>query len=197
MWREEPRVHLAERGGDRLGACHGVSLASLSLLPVIAASALRSRRGALQVGALSAALYLGVVVAQYSADWRIAPDIDLPTVRFAQFTVAINLFGLLAVALLSGSLAERLRSTGVRLVDASNEIADLRAFNEHVIDSLLSGLATTEHLEERVRLGWQRFCETGGHAAVSDFRGATDGKVSPSGTPWDHKVLFEGLKHSK
>ena len=60
-----------------------------------------------------------------------------------------------------------------------------------------SGLATTEHLEERVRLGWQRFCETGGHAAVSDFRGATDGKVSPSGTPWDHKVLFEGLKHSK
>ena len=63
---------------------------------------------------------------------------------FAQYTVAINLFGFFAVALLAGSLAERLRSAGARLEDASHEIADLRAFNEYVIDSLLSGLVTTD-----------------------------------------------------
>ena len=52
--------------------------------------------------------------------------------------------GFVAVALLSGSLAERLRSTQSRLQDASEEIQDLRAFNEYVIDGLLSGLATAD-----------------------------------------------------
>ena len=55
-----------------------------------------------------------------------------------------------------------------------------------------SGLAATEHLEERARPGWRRLCETGAQAAVVDFFEATDGKVSPTGTPWDVGVLFEG-----
>jgi two-component system sensor histidine kinase PilS (NtrC family) len=64
--------------------------------------------------------------------------------RFAQYTVAINLFGFFAVALLSGSLAENLRSAGARLERVSNQIADLRAFNQYVIDSMLSGLVTAD-----------------------------------------------------
>ena len=68
----------------------------------------------------------------------------MPLGRFAQYTLAINIFGFVAVALLSGSLAERLRSADVRLEHASHEIADLRAFNEYVIDGLLSGLITTD-----------------------------------------------------
>src|SRR5215208_4685351 len=40
--------------------------ASLSLLPVIAVSTLRSRRGALQIALLSAILYVALVVAQYT-----------------------------------------------------------------------------------------------------------------------------------
>ena len=123
---------------------------SLYLLPIIAASTLRFRRGALQVAALSAVLYLGLVAAQYvdvgsvSGTWLVVAPSDLPTPRFAQYTVAINLFGFFAVAFLSGSLAEGLRSAGVRLERASHQMADLRAFNEYVIDSLLSGLATTD-----------------------------------------------------
>jgi two-component system, NtrC family, sensor histidine kinase PilS len=121
---------------------------SLYLLPIIAASRLRFRRGGMQVAVLSAVLYLALVSAQYLhafgylADW---PDggAELPGTRFAQYTVGINLFGFFAVALLAGSLADGLRSAGVRLERASNQIADLRAFNEHVIDSLLSGLITT------------------------------------------------------
>ena len=54
------------------------------------------------------------------------------------------MFGFFAVAVLSGSLAEGLRSAGARLEQASTEIADLQAFNQHVIDSLPSGLATTD-----------------------------------------------------
>ena len=123
---------------------------SLYTLPIIAASTVRGRRGALQVAWLGATLYTGIVVAQYldvsvvpEGWWRL-PATTLPTPGFAQYTVAINLSGMFAVALLSGSLAERLRSARAGLVDASYEIADLRKFNDHLIDSLTSGLATTD-----------------------------------------------------
>jgi two-component system sensor histidine kinase PilS (NtrC family) len=124
---------------------------SLYVLPIIAASTIRFRRGALRVAALSAALYLAIVGAQYvnvsaylPASWQPATGIPLPSLRFAQFTVAINLFGFFAVAFLAGSLAERLQSAHARLKDASHAIEDLRAFNERVIDSLVSGLVTAD-----------------------------------------------------
>ena len=127
---------------------------SLYVLPIIAASTMRSRRGALQVAALSSVLYLAIVTGQYldsqeylPQSWQIA--VVLPGLRFAQYTVAINLLGFVAVTLLSGSLAEGLRSAGARLADASLQIEDLRAFNERVIDSLVSGLVTTD-LDGRV-----------------------------------------------
>jgi two-component system sensor histidine kinase PilS (NtrC family) len=123
---------------------------SLYLLPIVAASTIRFRRGALQVATFSAVLYLALVSAQYvhfeslPAGWQSTSLIELPTLRFAQYTVAINISGFLAVGFLSGSLAEGLRSAGVKLEDASHEIEDLRAFNEYVVDSLLSGLATAD-----------------------------------------------------
>jgi two-component system, NtrC family, sensor histidine kinase PilS len=126
---------------------------SLYVLPIIAASTVRFRRGALQVATLSALLYLGLVTAQVSGIPLPAllqtPIEILPTPRIVQYTVAINLGGFFAVALLAGSLAEGLRSAGARLEDASHEIEDLRAFNEYVIDNLLSGLATAD-AEQRV-----------------------------------------------
>jgi two-component system sensor histidine kinase PilS (NtrC family) len=125
---------------------------SLYVLPIIAASRIRFRRGALQVAGLSAALYLALVVGQYASnpfvsqfglpEWEVAIPGGLPSIRFAEFVVVINLFGFVAVAVLAGSLAEGLRSAGTRLADASLAIADLRAFNEHVINSLVSGLVT-------------------------------------------------------
>ena len=127
---------------------------TLYVLPIIAASTVRLRRGALQVATLSAILYLAMVWAQYTqiplpAALQLETLVNLPTAQFAQYTVAINLGGFFAVALLAGSLAESLRSAGERLEDASNEIEDLRAFNEYVIDNLLSGLATAD-ADERI-----------------------------------------------
>jgi two-component system sensor histidine kinase PilS (NtrC family) len=123
------------------------NFSSLYLLPIIAASMIRYRRVAIQVAALSAALYLALVVAQYvdlglPLARRFSPAVDLPTLRIAQYTVAINLGGFLAVAMLAGSLADSVRSAGARLEDASDRIRDLRAFNAYVINSLLSGLIT-------------------------------------------------------
>lgn len=56
------------------------------------------------------------------------------------------------------------------------------------------GLASTERLEERARPGWQRFCETGGQAAMMDFFRATDDGSTKSlskGRPY--RVLYEGV----
>jgi two-component system, NtrC family, sensor histidine kinase PilS len=121
---------------------------SLYLLPIIAAATIRFRRGATQVAVLSAVLYLGLVSVQYLDPTllpaRLMVAVELPSVRFAQYAVGINLFGFMAVALLAGSLGEGLRSAGARLERASHQIADLRAFNAHVVDSLLSGLVTAD-----------------------------------------------------
>ncbi|MBI2188964.1 MAG: PAS domain-containing protein [Acidobacteria bacterium] len=120
---------------------------SLYVLPIIAASMIRFRRGALQLAAVTAVLYCGMIAAQYlgvTPSWLGGSVLELPSRQFAQYTIGINLFGFAAVGLLSGSLAERLRSADVRLEHASHEIEDLRAFNEYVIDGLLSGLVTAD-----------------------------------------------------
>jgi two-component system sensor histidine kinase PilS (NtrC family) len=129
--------------------------ASLYVLPIAAGSTVHFRRGGLLVATLSTVLYVGLVVTQYlaAAHWLETPLIEaplgLPTASTALYTVALNLFGFFAVAILSGSLANSLRSAGARLEQASTEIADLQAINQHVIDSLPSGLITTD---ERQRI---------------------------------------------
>jgi two-component system sensor histidine kinase PilS (NtrC family) len=124
---------------------------SLYVLPVIAASTIQFRRGGLLVATLSTVLYGGLVMAQYLAasglrtdPWLAAYSQSLPSGSVARYTVALNVFGLFAVAVLGGTLANSLRSAGAQLVQASTEIADLQALNQHVIDSLPSGLATTD-----------------------------------------------------
>ncbi|MGQ0733434.1 MAG: two-component system sensor histidine kinase NtrB [Acidobacteriota bacterium] len=122
---------------------------TLYVLPVVAASTIQFRRGALQVAALGSLLYAGLVLAQHlQATGYLEPIMgvvighDVPSPHVTQFTVALNVSGLFAVAFLAGSLAERVRRADVRLVQASEEIADLQFFNQFVIDSLVSGLAT-------------------------------------------------------
>ncbi len=126
---------------------------SLYVVPIVAGSIVHFRRGGLLVATLSAVIYTGLVLVQYFAVagalhyiW-LTDAAGLPSPMVAQYIVALNLFGFFAVALLSGSLAENARSAGARLEEASTEIADLQAFNQHVIDSLPSGLLTTDTVQ--------------------------------------------------
>jgi two-component system sensor histidine kinase PilS (NtrC family) len=122
----------------------------LYVLPIVAGSIVGFRRGGLLVATLSGVVYIGLVLVQYlAADGLIGgawlrQDGGLPSESFAEYTVALNLFGFFAVAFLAGSLAERVRSAGVELERASTEIAGLQALNQHAIDSLPSGLLTTD-----------------------------------------------------
>lgn len=122
----------------------------LYMLPIVAAASVRFRRGGLQLATLSSILFFGLVLMQYlytagSLDVPFTlPVTDLPPVSVAQYTVALNCFGFFAVAMLSGSLAERARKGEARLEQATEEIADLQAFNQYVLDNLVSGLATAD-----------------------------------------------------
>ncbi|MGE0863044.1 MAG: nitrogen regulation protein NR(II) [Vicinamibacterales bacterium] len=124
--------------------------AILYMLPIVAAASVQFRRGGLQLAALSSILFIGLVLVQYlSASDNLdvpfsLPVAVLPPVNVAQYTVALNTFGFFAVALLSGSLAERARKGEAQLEQATEEIADLQAFNQYVLDNLLSGLATAD-----------------------------------------------------
>ena len=128
--------------------------ASLYVLPIIAASTVQFRRGGLLVATLSAIIFIGLVLTQYLTAAGLLRDpwlgtVALPSGFVALYRVGLNIFGFFAVALLSGSLADSLQSAGDRLAKASTEIADLQALNQHVIDSLPSGLATTDR-EQRI-----------------------------------------------
>lgn len=123
----------------------------LYVLPIVGASAVQMRRGARRVALFSALLYGGLVLYQYSGgsgyiSGASVADVRpfLPNVRVASYTVAANAIAFVAVALLSGSLAERLQRADARLAVASTALADLQAFNQHVIESLTSGLVTTD-----------------------------------------------------
>jgi two-component system sensor histidine kinase PilS (NtrC family) len=146
---------------------------SLYVLPIVAASTIQYRRGALQVAAFGSLLFSGVVLAQYlqatgnlDALFGITFGGPLPTLSVAQYTVGLNVFGLFAVAFLAGSLAERLRRADVRLEQASEEIADLQFFNQYVIDNLLSGLATADEQHRLLTFNRSAVIITG-HAMAS------------------------------
>jgi two-component system sensor histidine kinase PilS (NtrC family) len=120
-------------------------LSSLYTLPIIAASTVQSWRGGLMVSLLSMLLYAALVIAQYQgAPLPLIVLQSLPPARVAIFTVALNVFGFMAVAGLSGYLAEGLRRADAQLEEASTQLADLQAFSQHVIDSMISGLATCD-----------------------------------------------------
>jgi two-component system sensor histidine kinase PilS (NtrC family) len=142
------------------GVASYFSFSSLYALPIIAASTIQSRRGGFMVALLSALLYGGLVLGQYTS--AVLPGVIdyefLPPMRVAIFTVGLNVFGFVAVASLTGVLAESARRADEQLAHASNQLADLQALNQHVIDSLMSGLAATD-MDGRI-LKFNRAAET-------------------------------------
>ena len=156
---------------------------SLYTLPIIAAATLRSQRTGMMVGVLSSLIYAGLASAQYFGTPALPVVVGAdsrPQERVALFIVFLNIFGFLAIALLSGWLAERLRRTGAALERTSNQLADLQAFSEHVISSLSGGLATTD-IDGRI-LTFNKAAEgiTGATAAEVFHRNAADILQLPS-----------------
>lgn len=122
----------------------------LYFLEIVMSSILLQRRGAF-VAATAASLihfvhmdlaYFGLIPST-TASWP-----DLTTL---QYMISLNTFGFCSVAFLSNSLSESLRSAGAQLEKSTGQVAYLRDFSDRIVESLGSGLITSD-LEGRIYL---------------------------------------------
>jgi two-component system, NtrC family, sensor histidine kinase PilS len=123
---------------------------SLYLLVILMSSVLFSRRGAFLVaggsfvllGCMIELMYYGVISRTSNS---------APAARALEFWLASNLFAFFAVAYLGSLLSQTLRTKGVELAEKNEELKDLQAFNQDIIESMRGGLLTTD-LDGRILL---------------------------------------------
>jgi two-component system sensor histidine kinase PilS (NtrC family) len=120
---------------------------ALYLVIIFAACALLGRTGVSLVGASAGVCYVGVGVLTMSkilpraAGWAAYEGGHL---SWTEFMFSLNLIAILAVAILSSQLAERIRRSETQLASATKDLADYRLFNDRIIESMRSGLVTTD-----------------------------------------------------
>jgi two-component system sensor histidine kinase PilS (NtrC family) len=126
----------------------GVRTGFLLLYPltVLSATMLVARRGALLLGGLATALYGGLLVLVRAG---LVPPVglaDLSVLPARAFVYSVFVLGVACatVALLGSYLAESVQHAGVRLREVTLEVADLRGLNQVIVDSIQSGLITTD-----------------------------------------------------
>lgn len=121
----------------------------LYFISIIAASIILFRRGGLMAATVASLLYATLLQALYlgalSAD-PVTGGLALPLLpaQVVVYTIFLNVFGFYTVAFLTSYLSESLRLTGRKLEEASDYLADLQVFNQTIIDSITSGLMTTD-----------------------------------------------------
>lgn len=117
----------------------------LYMMTVALTSFMLKRRGGLITAGLAAILFGLVVVAQlYGLP---VPGRGIPpsrvTVPETLYTFGVNTLGLLVVGFLSGTLAEQLRRAGLSLEEKAQGLQRLQVFHENVLQSLTSGVFST------------------------------------------------------
>lgn len=127
---------------------------ALYLVILFAACALLDRRGVVLLGAMSGLLYVTLSVLVMSGLVHRAvgwPAYEPASLAWTRFMFSLNLIAIFAIALLSSHLAARLRhseteieSTKTKLATATRDLADYRLFNDRIIESMRSGLVTTD-----------------------------------------------------
>lgn len=121
-------------------------LSFLYLLPIVVASVLRYRPGALALAAVSWGLYATLVLkgnAWLPTGVLVHAGSEREAWRVSYLLLA-HAMAFIAVALLASYLSERLRIQGRELQERRGAVARLQALNENIIESLNSGLVTTD-----------------------------------------------------
>ena len=119
-------------------------------LAIIVASILFSRKATFLVAGLSFILLGGIAELSY---YNVLPHTQLAMTggRQLQTWIFSNLFYFMAVAYLSGLLAQTLRRQTAELEVKRGELQDLQAFNQDIIHSMRGGLLTSD-LQGRILL---------------------------------------------
>jgi two-component system sensor histidine kinase PilS (NtrC family) len=126
------------------------SLNFLYPLVIIVASILLPRVWAHLVAALAFILYGTVLELNYYGIVRSYSSTN-PEPKVLQGITFVNLFAFLIVAYLASLLVAKLREARVELKDASGALEDLQILHENIIQSISSGLITT-NLDGRITL---------------------------------------------
>jgi two-component system sensor histidine kinase PilS (NtrC family) len=118
---------------------------ALYLVVIFAASALFGRRGVSLLAFCGAVLYASTALSAMSGviaraeGWQRDYEQGRP-----MFPFVLNLGAIFAVAVLSSHLAERVKRSESELATATKDLADYRLFNDRIIESMRSGLVTTD-----------------------------------------------------
>lgn len=142
---------------------------ALYLVIIFATCALLGRTGVSLVGALAGVLYVCVGVLTISrllpraGGWSPYEGTEL---SWTQFMFSLNLVAIFAVAILSSQLAERIRRSEIQLASATRDLADYRLFNDRIIESMRSGLVTTDLLGHIITFNRAAEEITGYHATA-------------------------------
>jgi two-component system sensor histidine kinase PilS (NtrC family) len=118
-------------------------LSSLYFLVIVMSSILLDTRGAFTAGTASSVLHfahMDLAYFGYIPSTTVAWP-DLPTL---QYIISLNIFGFCSVAFLSNYLSESWRRTGAELRKSTGQVAFLQAFSDRIMDSLGTGLITTD-----------------------------------------------------
>ena len=129
----------------------GSPMSFLYLLPVAVAATLLYRDGGLVLAAVCWVLYgwLAVGGGALAAALGVAETAAQLAPRALLYSLVSHLLAFVLVALLASRLAEMVRSQGRELVERQGAVARLQALNENIVESINSGLVTTD-LEGRV-----------------------------------------------
>ena len=120
----------------------------LYLLPIAVASLLLVRRGGLILAGICFALYAALVL--HDAGWiglGPADGLSDPTASWrVSYFLIVHAVAFVSVALLASHLSERVRRQTRELDDRQRAVARLQALNENIIESIHSGVITTDLL---------------------------------------------------
>jgi len=155
-FRERPGFAAVQLVGD-IGLTTGVvyvtggiasAFSFLYVLSVLSASILLYRRGAFLAASTAWIAYAVLVLLQYHGLAAIHPGpegaLGPVTLKRVSYALVAHLLGFQAVGLLGSALSERVRETDRELAQRREDLADLQALHRNIIDSIHSGIVTTD-----------------------------------------------------
>lgn len=116
---------------------------TLYIISIVSASIILFKKGGNIAASISTILYGGLVDIQY---FRLIPSLPPSSysARETLYFLFIYTIAFFTVAYMSGDLAEKLKQTGKELLSKEIDLNSLQAFNENILQSISSGLLTTD-----------------------------------------------------
>jgi two-component system sensor histidine kinase PilS (NtrC family) len=119
----------------------------LYLFSIIASSIILFRKGTFIIASLSSLLYGTLAILQYYGilPMHSAPGFPFTTLNISSFyyNIFLNVCAFYLVAFLSSYLSESLKLTHEQLQETSSDLSQLQVFHKNILQSMSSGLLTT------------------------------------------------------